>query len=400
MNNFTNFLSLQNDVLFDGQIGLLCNQTSFDSAKQKYIFQLLAERGNLRRIFLPEHGLFAELQDQIPLNSTVLYNYLNLDAEIISLYGDSESSLTVRPEHINDLDALVIDIQDVGSRYYTYATSVSYIFDVLAQVEHRPEIYVLDRLNPCGRQVEGTILTEEYASFVGRPGLPHKHGLTIGELCRFYESQIRVNLHLNIIPLFSQFNARIQQLAPASTWNIPPSPNMPGPITPLVYTGQCLLEGTNVSEGRGATRPFEIFGAPYLNWIFERCDYPQQPGVLLRPLRFIPTFQKHAGKICSGFQLHLTGESYHSLCHSLKIIRYLKEHSGADFQWRSDTYEFRDDRPAIEILAGNPVLIDYLYGTCEYFHVLQAIEEDEEKWIQQSNSLLMYPEKLFRVPQP
>lgn len=399
MNHFTNFLSLKDDVLFEGRIGLLCNQTSFDHNNRRYLFQLLAARGNLRRIFLPEHGLFAELQDMIPLISTHLYNYLKLDAEIISLYGDSESSLIVLPEHLSDLDALVIDIQDVGSRYYTYATSVSYIFDVLALLEHRPDIYILDRLNPCGRQVEGTILSEEYASFVGRPGLPHKHGLTIGELCRFYESQLGIDLKLNIIPIFSKFESHFYQFSPSSVWNISPSPNMPGPVTPLVYTGQCLLEGTNISEGRGTTRPFEIFGAPFLNWIFHRADYPEQPGALLRPLRFIPTFQKHAGKICSGFQLHLTGEPYHSLCHSLKIIRYLKEHCGADFQWRSETYEFRDDRPAIELLAGNLVLIDYLYGTSDYSHVLQAIEEDEEKWIRQTEPLLIYPEKLFRVPQ-
>jgi uncharacterized protein YbbC (DUF1343 family) len=363
------------------------------------LFQLLADRRNLKRIFLPEHGFFAELQDQIPLNSTHLYDYLKLETEIISLYGDSESSLTVRPEHLFDLDALVIDIQDVGSRYYTYATSVSYVFDVLAQLEHRPEIFILDRLNPCGRQVEGTILTEDYASFVGRPGLPHKHGLTIGELCRFYESQLDINMHLNILPLFSEFEVQIQQLSPTSSWTIPPSPNMPGPVTPLVYTGQCLLEGTNLSEGRGTTRPFEIFGAPFLNWIFERNDHPEHQGAILRPLRFIPTFQKHVGKICSGFQIHLTGEPYHSLCHSLKIIRYLKEHSGADFQWRTETYEFRDDRPAIELLAGHPVLLEYLNGTCKYSHVLQAIKEDEERWIKTGETLLIYPEKLFRIPQ-
>ncbi|MBD3288272.1 DUF1343 domain-containing protein [candidate division KSB1 bacterium] len=399
MINFKNFLSLKDDNLIDGRIGLLCNQVSFDPETRKYLFQLLAERSNLKRIFLPEHGMFAELQDMIPLDSTHLYDYLKLDTEIISLYGESESTLTVQPEHLADLDALVIDIQDVGSRYYTFATTVSYIFDVLAKSDHRLEIYILDRLNPCGRQVEGTILTEEYSSFVGRPGLPHKHGLTIGELCRFYESQLGADLHLHIIPLFSDFIDRVRQFSPVTTWSIPPSPNMPGPVTPLVYTGQCLLEGTNVSEGRGTTRPFEIFGAPFMDWIFERSDYPKQPGAFLRPLRFIPTFQKHAGKICSGFQLHLTGEPYHSLAHSLKIIRYLKENSGEAFQWRREVYEFRDDRLAIELLAGSKILLDYLNGRYDFPIVQQAFDEDEEKWIDQIESHLIYPEKLYRVTQ-
>lgn len=190
-NQIAKLLEKKDEVLFDGRLGLLCNQTSFDIERREYLFQSLARRGNLKRIFLPEYGLFAELQDQIPLISTQIYEYLNLNVEFISLYGDSENSLVIAPKHLADLDAFVIDIQDVGSRYYTFATTISYIFDVLTQQHYSPVIYVIDRPNPAGRQVEGTLLSKDYASFVRRPGLPHRHGLTIGELCHFYKDQTR-----------------------------------------------------------------------------------------------------------------------------------------------------------------------------------------------------------------
>ena len=390
------FLNRKDPVLRHGTLGLLCNQTSFDFQDRQYLYQALSQRGVLKRLFLPEHGLFAELQDQIPLTSTDVYHRLRIDAEVVSLYGDSEASLVAAASHLEDLDALVIDIQDVGSRYYTFATTVSYIFDAMARAGIDMDVYIIDRPNPCGRQVEGSILPPEYASFVGKPGLPHKHGLTIAELCQFYKTECKGEFTLHPIKLpDNAFIERPDQHQ--SFWIIPPSPNMPGPLTPLVYTGQCLLEGTNLNEGRGTTRPFEIFGAPWMGWIWERDDHPHVPGACLRPLRYIPTFHKHAGEVCDGFQIHLTGEPYHSLAHSLQIIRHIRDHSGSDFQWRSEAYEFRDDRPAIDLLAGDPVLLNYLHGDADLDIVKRVFRKDEARWISRADEFRIYSKDLFSV---
>lgn len=365
-------------------LGLLCNQTAWSRRTGRYLFQSLAERGALRRVFLPEHGLFAELQDQIPLDDAGGYAQLAPGVEFASLYGERESSLYVAPEKLADLDALLIDLQDVGARYYTFATTVSYIFDAIARDNLKLKVYVADRPNPAGTSVEGSLLPAGFESFVGRHGLPHRHGLSLGELCKFYSSAYPGAIDLEFLA------------AEDSTWEIPPSPNMPGPLTPLVYSGQCLLEGTNLSEGRGTTRPFEIFGAPYLSWNFERAAELKQDGALLRPLQYIPTFHKFAGQVCSGFQIHLTGAPYHSLAHSLKLIRWIREHSRA-FDWRHGVYEYRSDRPAIELLAGDPLLLDYLHGKENFGRVRAHLEEAERAWIDQAKAYRLHPTPLTRT---
>ncbi len=366
-------------------LGLLCNQTAWSRRRGRYLFQSLAEHGALRRVFLPEHGLFAELQDQIPLDDAGGYAGLAPGVEFASLYGERESSLYVAPEKLADLDALLIDLQDVGARYYTFATTISYIFDAIARDNLKLNVYIVDRPNPAGPFVEGSLLPADFESFVGRRGLPHRHGLSLGELCRFYASDYPGAIDLRFLA------------ADDSTWEIPPSPNMPGPLTPLVYSGQCLLEGTNLSEGRGATRPFEIFGAPYLTWNFARVDELKQGGALLRPLQYIPTFHKFAGQVCSGFQIHLTGAPYHSLAHSLKLIRWIREHSRA-FDWRHGVYEYRSDRPAIELLAGDPLLLDYLHGKENFGRVRAHLAEAERAWIEQAQTYRLHPTPLTRTP--
>ncbi len=377
-------LAKKDAILREGKLAVLCNQTSFDFLTGRYLFQLLGP--NLKRVFIPEHGLFAELQDQIPLSDASDYSILRPDVEFISLYGETESTLFVRPDLLRDLDALILDIADVGSRYYTFATTVSYIFDTIAREKLKLKIYILDRFNPAGRQVEGTILPAEYQSFVGRPGLIHRHGLTMGELCLFYKKQIGYDFDLEIIP----------PQASLRTWEIAPSPNMPGPATPLVYPGQCLLEGANLSEGRGTTRPFEIFGAPYMRWIHQKKPIVH-PGCTLRPLRFIPTFHKYKGQICEGFQIHIAAEPYHSLGHTLRLLRWIRENSRDSFEWLKGVYEFRSDRPAIEILCGDSAILEYLNGNCGYQRIRQLMEEAELRWIREVTPLLLYDSPLLQA---
>jgi len=363
------FLRMEDLLFHKGRLGLLCNHTSFDLKSSRYLFQILGMRGALRRLFLPEHGLFAELQDQVPLSETNVYANLGLTCEIVSLYGNTEETLAAEKKHLDDLDAIVIDIQDIGVRYYTFSTTMRYLFEAMVHFNIEVPVYVLDKPNPCGLSIEGIPLDALFQSFVGPVGLPHRHGLTVGQLARFFHEEARANFPLHVIGF------------PTDETTLPfpinPSPNMPGPYTHLVYSGQCLIEGTNLSEGRGTTRPFEIFGAPFLAPLIEKRP-PVVGGAVLRPLRFIPTFHKHAGEICHGYQIHVR-EPYHSLAHSLQLLRWIKEEC-REFAWRIGAYEFRSDRPAIELLAGHNVLINYLNGRENWKTAEEVIQAGEQQW--------------------
>ncbi|MDR3133102.1 MAG: DUF1343 domain-containing protein [Prevotellaceae bacterium] len=408
-------LQLTDEALRSGRVGLLCNQTSWDFSEGCYLFEQLHRRGRLHRLFMPEHGLFAELQDQEALDSGAFYRCLHLEGvDFVSLYGSSEASLSAPLEKLKDLDAIIIDLQDVGCRYYTFISTVEKLFRSLTEHCLQPEVYILDRPNPAGRQVEGTPISREYASFIGVEGLPHRHGLTFGELCSFLHSRQNAAFPLTIIPypLDRQYAAPIALPGAGSTYvktpcAIYPSPNIPSACTCMVYSGQCLLEGTNLSEGRGTTRPFEIFGAPFLQPLHEfnrthrysNWNDPPHPlysaGARLRMLHFIPTFHKHSGAICYGFQLHLTGKPYHSLLHSLRILRILAQFDG--FAWREGVYEKGNDKTAIELLAGDALLLDYLHGKASECELRQALAESEAAWIDTVKAFTIYPEELFNI---
>jgi len=409
-------LSLQDEALRSGRVALLCNQCSWDFNEGRYLFEILYERNMLHRLFMPEHGLFAELQDQEKLDLADFYSCLGLEGvDFVSLYGSSEASLSAPLEKLKDIDAIIIDLQDVGCRYYTFVSTVYKLFQSLKKHGLNIPVYILDRPNPAGRQVEGTLLSKEYSSFIGVSGLIHRHGLTIGELCSFLHSSLNAAFPLTIVPYTFDSNYTIPVQLPAAGSSfvktpcaIYPSPNIPSPYTCLVYSGQCLFEGTNLSEGRGTTRPFEIVGAPFLREFhhfnrkfgFRSWNDSMNPvssrGALLRMLHFIPTFHKYAGELCYGFQLHLNGKPYHSLEHSLRMIRMLASELN-DFKWRQGVYEQGNDRIAIELLAGDRTLLDYLNGKQSLNHLHAALTEGEEEWIKTVSSFTIYPEKLFRV---
>ena len=253
-------LEQQPDLLLKGgNLGILCNQTAWHPETGEYLFETYAKKSNLKRVFIPEHGLFGELQDQVKLDTTEAYNNICKDVEFVSLYGNSEESLYAAANKLSDLDVLIIELQDVGCRYYTYISTIFNLFKTLKKYEIGLSVYIIDRPNPAGRQVEGTMLRAEYRSFIGVEGIPHRHGLTIGEMAYFLHNEINAKFPLHIIS-YKATHAN-KDLLP---WSIPPSPNFPGLFTAHFYSGQCLWEGTNVSEGRGTTRPFELFGAPFM----------------------------------------------------------------------------------------------------------------------------------------
>lgn len=397
------------------RIGLLANQTAYSLQDRAYTFQLLARHCDSLRIFLPEHGLFAELQDQIGLEETSAYAAFlgseeNSRTEFLSLYGFKEKSLKPQSSRLSDLDWLIVDLQDVGSRYYTFLTTMFYCLQVIQELRgdgSHLRCLVLDRPNPLGRIVEGSILDQEYESFVGLPGVIHRHGLSTGEMARLFCKWLGMDPAAVLVQTWGTAisdghppasNLESQYLDGTSDgidsrneFLIYPSPNMPTLNTAMVYPGQCLLEGTNLSEGRGCTRPFEIFGAPFLGPLMEQAPL-FVPGATLRPLRFMPTFHKHADLICEGFQLHITGPEFAPLFATLRILRWIRSHI-QEFQWKTGVYEFRSDRPAIELLAGDPWMLEYLRNSPAPSQneldnhdetLLQHMSVQEAKWMQQT----------------
>lgn len=359
-------------------IGLLCNQVSFDFISHQYLFELLSKQGTLKRLFIPEHGLFSELQDQEKFEGTSTYHSLGLHGvDIISLYQHQEKSLAPTVEKLKDLDAIVIDIQDVGCRYFTFTSTVYYLLEVLAQNKLSPSLFVLNRSNPAGDSIEGTPIDATYASFIGLEGLPNRHGMSTGELCLYFRNRLQANVEVSVIT-----DSWSSSLNPIS---INPSPNIPNSITPLIYSGQCLFEGTNLSEGRGTTRPFELIGSPDLTWeevksFTEKINKHWGEWAILRPLKFIPTFHKFMGEVCQGFQLHLINQhQYHSLLHSLIIVRAIAELKG-DLLWRKGKYEFGSEKTAIELLVGDIDLLNFIMGKNSLENVKEKLNESEFAW--------------------
>jgi uncharacterized protein YbbC (DUF1343 family) len=403
-------------VLRGGKLGLLCNQTAWHPETGEYLFETLFKRGNLKRVFMPEHGLFGELQDQEKLDGQGLYRELGFSGcEFISLYGCGESALSAGPEKLADLDALVVDLQDVGVRYYTFLSTLRNLFITLTKENIPLPVWVVDRENPAGPWVEGSPLKGEYASFIGIEGLPNRHGLTIGEMAGFLHAQTGAGFPLHVV----SFRAAAGSGAGIPPWAIPPSPNIPGLYTAGFYSGQCLWEGTNVSEGRGTTRPFEVFGAP---WMGSLADYNRKAGyeswnerghplfdsgAALRWHRFIPTFHKYKDECCFGFQLILRGAAdsrkgslpgsgggYHALLHALRLIRFVGKNCEG-FSFRPGKYEAGNDKTAIELLAGDPVILGYLRGEdTEERELREYFRKAEGDWIERARQFRLYEEPL------
>jgi uncharacterized protein YbbC (DUF1343 family) len=363
----------------DAKAGILTNQSGYGGkAGWEYHFEFFKKHFDLITIFLPEHGLFAELQDQVS-GSSLQYDYGNIN--IVNLYGDEESSLFISPKKLDGLDLVIIDIKDVGARYYTFLTTAYYLLNSVSvhNSENKSksiDVLIIDSENPIGRKVEGSPLQKKYESFVGVETVPHRHGLSSSELLNYYQDRFQLKYKSTIIKDFYSSKSKF--------W-VPPSPNIPTRDTCYVYTGQCLLEGTNLSEGRGTTRPFEIFGAPYIEiqnkLLKSQLNHICDDSFVLRPLYFQPTFHKHSGKICGGFQIIvLDKKKFHSLLFTLGFIRTIKDFYKDEFTFLNGPYEFRSDLSAIELLAGDDTILGYLNGKLGYKQIKEYLKESEKNW--------------------
>ena len=344
------------DVLFESQkgiltgkrIGLLANPSAIDSSYRFILDLFLAEKSwEVAALFGPEHGLRSEMQDQEWCEE---FRDPATGLPVYSLYGER---LKPEPKMLQGLDAVVYDILDVGSRYYTFIYTLAYMMEACA--EAGVAVIVLDRPNPIdGVHIEGPVLERGYESFVGRYPIPTRHAMTTGELAHYFKNEVGIPCELRVVEM-QGWRRQMFYEDTGIPW-VMPSPNMPTPDTALVYPGQCLLEATNVSEGRGTTRPFEIFGAPWVSpdqYCRELLQY-RLPGVIFRPLFFRPTSRKFAGKLCGGAQIHVTDRaSFLPLKTTLCILHAQLRMYPKEFAWSQPPYEYVTDRLPIDVLFGN-----------------------------------------------
>ena len=330
------------------RLALLCNQASTDHRlRHSRDLIMSAFPGQLTCLFTPQHGFFAEKQDNMIESDHMLDPVSGLP--VFSLYGEVRRPTGAMYEHF---DVLLVDIVDVGTRVYTFLYTLAYCMEEAAR--HGKKVVVLDRPNPVGGEaIEGNLLQDDCRSFVGLYPLPMRHGLTFGELARLINEEYAIGADLEVVAM-SGWQRRMLFADTNLPW-VFPSPNMPNSTTALVYPGQVIFEGTNISEGRGTSLPFELFGAPFLDWqtIIDSLQVPL-PGCFLRPLAFAPTANKWAGETCKGFQLHVTEpRAFLPYRTSLALLQGFMRCYPEQFALKSPPYEYEFERTPLDLILGD-----------------------------------------------
>jgi len=356
------------------RIGLLCNPASVDrnyAHARKLIRQRFPEQ--LTTLFSPQHGFFAEKQDNMIESDHMEDPELNIP--VFSLYG---ADRIPTKSMFDDVDLLVIDLQDVGTRVYTFIYTMSYCLESAKKYGKR--VIVLDRPNPVnGLTIEGNLLKPDCASFVGRYPIPMRHGLTIGELALLFNDFFDIGADLDIISM-KNWNRSMFFQDTGLPW-VPPSPNLPTPDSALVYPGQVLWEGTNISEGRGTAKPFELFGAPFLDTthMAQSLDKSCSNGAFLRPAAFEPTSNKWSGRLCRGFQIHITDpKKFTPFRLSFYLLRLMISQHTERFEWKSPPYEYEHKRLPIDLIIGDKKIRKQIEN-CENPQKIEASWEDDLK---------------------
>ncbi|MCX7678184.1 MAG: DUF1343 domain-containing protein [Spirochaetes bacterium] len=366
-------------------IGLLCNHTSVTSDLE-YSWDALQKAGmNIVRIFTPEHGLFAVEQDQKAVHETACGNI-----EIVSLYGNNATTLYPRVEALQGIDLVMCDIQDIGTRYYTYLNTMAYFLHTIRDCDI--EFVVLDRPNPLGGvQIEGPLLNHNFTSFVGVFDCPVRHGLTCGEIAMMYHKRKQINCGLTVIPM-KGWRRDCYYDDVGIPW-IPPSPNMPTIETAIVYPGSCLLEGTNISEGRGTTTPFQIVGAPFVdkNEFAKTLNALHLPGVYFRPVEFRPTFHKYVGELCQGVFIHvLDRKKFRPFLTGIALVKTLYDLYGERVEFLHGVYEFTSLHPAFDLLCGTDAIRHSILKHESLQNIAKLWEADEREWDNERKEWWLY----------
>ena len=339
-------------ALRQGSVGCFCTQNCWDTERGRYMYDIFRERGNLKTIFTPR------------------------DTELTPHTNHIEFS---RDELVG-LNAVVVEIQDVGARYFNYTKDVLRLMDVLKEMgEDAPALYIVDHINPAGRVVEGTMPSAAVEPNVAK--VAHRHGLTLGELTNLYYHEIGAKFAIHVISAMATESNK--QLMP---WTIAPASDIPGLFTCDMYSGGGLWNNTNVTPGIGTARPYEYIGAPFIKTA-DNEKVPAGDGVLMRPCSFTPSCGKYEGKKCFGYQIMLEpGMEYHSLLHTLQLMRYFK-----------DRYEDFCLEEGFEAKVSDHTIVDYINGLVTYDQLRDHIKVEEQKWIRKAKKFLLYEDQPYRI---
>ena len=338
-------------ALREGSVACFCNQNSWDPRKNRFVYSIFRERGNLVRLFQPSGGEFSPEAGHIDFNSDELEN----------------------------LDAVVVEIQDVGTRYFNYTRDVMRLLSACARMEDAPAVYIIDHINPAGRVVEGTIPAIEPDLWT--PRVAHRHGLTLGELCQLYYSEIGGKFPLHVIS--AHCSCAGKDMLP---WVISPAPDIPGMFSCGMYSGGVLWNDTTMNPGIGTPRPYEYFGAPFIKTEDVRL-LPSPRGVMMRPCEFVPSGGKYAGERCNGYQIMLGPDAhYHSFLHTMQLMRHFAD--------RYSQFEMSD---ALFAKVADPVVEEYLRGRLTFDVVREHVKAEEQKWIRKAKRFLLYDDPPYRM---
>ncbi len=349
--------TLQNKIT--GNIALLCHSASVDSKFKvaPIIFkEIFGDR--FKKLFGPQHGFVSDVQDNMV--ETDHYTHPFFGVPVYSLYSETRKPT---PEMLEGIDTFVVDLQDVGTRVYTYITTVTYLLEECAK--NGIKVVILDRPNPVGlEKIEGNILETEFKSFVGALEIPQRHGLSMGEYALLAKKKLSIDVELEII--------EVEGLTRSMFWKdtglawVNPSPNLPTPEGSLTFCGTVLYEGTNLSEGRGTTRSLEVVGHPaieaysFVDSLKESLKEIDNGSFILRPVNFMPTFNKHAGSACGGVHIHVTNEKeFNSWQVSQYLCREFKRTLGDKFEWDAKDYEYAFGKLAIDLINGCEFVKDW-----------------------------------------
>ncbi len=378
-------------MLFDGRllagrtVGIVCNPASIDAAFRHVVPRAEAAGVRVGAIFGPQHGFRSDLQENMIESGHD--RDARRDVPVYSLYSETRQPT---PAMLDGLDALVIDLQDVGTRIYTYIYTMANCLKAAA-AEGLP-VVVCDRPNPIGGvQVEGPMLESGFESFVGQYPIPMRHGMTIGELARLFNEQFGIGAKLEVVTMRGW--SRGEYFDRTGVPWVLPSPNMPTLDTAIVYPGTVLFEGTNVSEGRGTTRPFELLGAPWVDAepFAAGLNALRLPGVYFRPVWFEPTFHKHAGTLCGGCQIHVTDRTlFQPVAAGVALVAAFRAAGPDRFAWRDPPYEYEYTLPPIDILYGSAALREGLDRGRSAADITQEWHDEVAAFLALRQDVLLY----------
>jgi uncharacterized protein YbbC (DUF1343 family) len=379
-------LDADHALIAGARIGLVCNPASID-AQFRHTADRLRDDAEvtLAALFGPQHGFRSNLQDN--MIETPHGRDCRRQVPVYSLYSETREPTA---EMLKDIDVLVVDLQDVGTRVYTYIYTMANCMRAAAR--HGVRVVVCDRPNPIGGDaVEGAVLREPWTSFVGQFPIPLRHGMTIGELARLFNDEFGIGCALDVVRL-GGWRRNMYFDETGLPWVIP-SPNLPTLDTAVVYPGAVLFEGTMLSEGRGTTRPFELIGAPWIDGerLADAMNARALPGVHFRPVFFEPTFQKHARETCGGCQPHVTDRvAFEPVRTSVELIAEFHRENPERFAWRQPPYEYEHDKEPIDILYGSDRLRETVDRGGDVSALVRSWEADEEAFRRLRQPFLMY----------